>query len=112
MNPHNDAGGHGARIISGLPGQRGLKERIVVTRHALKNALIPIVTIIGQQAPVLVGGNRYYREYPITCPGWGRPHSRRKSSTRDYTVVSACLLLFLRLRLVAINLVTDLTYGF
>ena len=35
---------------------KGIKKKMVVTRHALKNALIPIVTIIGQQMGVLVGG--------------------------------------------------------
>ena len=35
---------------------KGLAERLVITRHALKNALIPVVTVIGGQIPVLIGG--------------------------------------------------------
>ena len=50
---------------------KGLKERIVVIRHALKNALIPIVTIIGQQAPMLVGGTVII-ESIFDLPGMGR----------------------------------------
>ena len=88
---------------------KGLKERIVVIRHALKNALIPIVTIIGQQAPVLVGGTVII-ESIYNLPGMGRL-TIDAISTRDYTVVSACLLIF-SLALVLINLITDVTYGY
>jgi peptide/nickel transport system permease protein len=81
----------------------------VVIRHALKNALIPIVTIIGQQAPVLVGGTVII-ESIYNLPGMGRL-TIDAISTRDYTVVSACLLIF-SLALVLINLITDVTYGY
>ena len=88
---------------------KGLRERIVVMRHALKNALIPIVTIIGQQAPVLVGGTVII-ESIFNLPGMGRL-TIDAIGTRDYTVVSACLLIF-SVALVIINLVTDLAYGY
>ena len=88
---------------------KGLKERAVVIRHALKNALIPIVTIIGYQMPVLVGGTVII-ESIFSLPGMGRLTIDAISS-RDYTVVSACLLIF-SIVLVAINLITDITYGY
>ena len=88
---------------------KGLRERVVVIRHALRNALIPIVTIIGQQAPVLVGGTVII-ENIYNLPGMGRL-TTDAIATRDYTVVSACLLIF-SIALVAINLITDITYGY
>ena len=42
---------------------KGLKERVVVMRHAIKNALIPVVTLIGLQLPILVGGSCYHGEH-------------------------------------------------
>ena len=49
---------------------KGLKERVVVMRHALKNALIPVITIIGMQMPVLVGGEVII-ENIFNLPGMG-----------------------------------------
>ena len=42
---------------------KGLKERVVIMRHALKNAFIPVVTLIGLQLPILVGGLRDHGEH-------------------------------------------------
>ena len=50
---------------------KGLKERVVVIRHAVKNALIPVVTLIGLQLPILVGG-AVIMENIFNLPGLGR----------------------------------------
>ena len=50
---------------------KGLKERVVVVRHAVKNALIPVVTMVGMQLPILVGGS-VIMENIFNLPGLGR----------------------------------------
>ena len=50
---------------------KGLKERVVIVRHALKNALIPVITIVGLQLPVLIGGT-VIMETIFNLPGMGR----------------------------------------
>ena len=50
---------------------KGLKERVVIMRHAVKNALIPVVTLIGMQLPILVGG-AVIMENIFNLPGLGR----------------------------------------
>ena len=88
---------------------KGLRERVVVIRHALKNALIPIVTIIGLQLPVLVGGTVIIEQ--IFClPGMGWLFLTA-TLDRDYTMVSGITLIF-GFGIVLINLAIDLTYGF
>ena len=89
--------------------QKGLRERTVVIRHALKNALIPIITIIGYQVPVLIGGTVII-ESIFSLPGMGLL-TINAINTRDYITLEAVLLLY-AIALVFINLVTDLTYGF
>ena len=49
---------------------KGLSEKLVVSRHALKNALIPVVTLIGLQAPLLIGG-AVIMEKIFVIPGMG-----------------------------------------
>ncbi|GAH64511.1 unnamed protein product, partial [marine sediment metagenome] len=69
---------------------KGLKERVVILRHALKNALIPIVTLIGMQVPVLIGGTVIIEQ--IFClPGLGRLIINA-AMDRDYTIVSGIML--------------------
>jgi len=88
---------------------KGLRERVVVIRHALKNALIPVVTLVGLQLPILVGGTVIIEQ--IFClPGMGRLIIDA-TQTRDYTVVSG-IMLFFAVALVVINLIVDLTYGY
>jgi len=71
---------------------KGLSERVVVIRHTLKNALIPVVTVIGLQVPVLLGGTVIIEK--IFClPGMGRLLIGATQS-RDYTVVSGAMLFF------------------
>ena len=87
---------------------KGLRERAIVVRHALKNALIPVVTIIGLQLPILIGGS-VIMEQIFSLPGMGRLMLDSLSS-RDYPVVSGVNLVMATVILVA-NLVVDLTYA-
>lgn len=88
---------------------KGLRERVVVLRHALKNALIPVVTLVGINVPVLVGGSVIIEQI-FALPGMGRL-LLDSISNRDYTVVSGINLVVASFVL-AINLVVDVTYGF
>jgi peptide/nickel transport system permease protein len=87
---------------------KGLQERVVVLRHALKNALLPIITIIGSQIPLLVGGSVII-ENIFQLPGMGQLFINAIGQ-RDYTLVSSIVLLY-AVAIVIINLATDLTYG-
>jgi len=88
---------------------KGLKEIVVVERHALKNALIPVVTIVGMQIPLVVGGTVIIEQI-FNLPGMGRLLVQA-TLDRDYTIVSAVTLLF-GTAVVFINLLVDLAYGF
>jgi peptide/nickel transport system permease protein len=88
---------------------KGLRERVVVIRHTIKNALIPVVTLIGLQLPILVGG-AVIMENIFNLPGLGRLMVDALES-RDYPVVSAINLIFATAVLV-INLIIDLFYAF
>ena len=88
---------------------KGLGERTVVIRHALKNALIPIITLIGGQLGSLIGG-AVIIENIFSLPGLGQL-TLNAISNRDYITVEGVLLLY-SIVLVLINLFTDLTYGF
>ena len=87
---------------------KGLKERVVVVRHAIKNALIPVVTLIGLQLPILVGGS-VIMENIFNLPGLGRLMVQALSD-RDYPVVSG-INLFFATGVVGINLLIDLVYA-
>ena len=87
---------------------KGLNERIIVIRHALKNALIPVITIIGMQLPILVGGSVIIEQI-FVLPGIGRLLLDALSQ-RDYPVVSG-INLILATFVIVVNLVVDLTYG-
>ena len=88
---------------------KGLMERVVVIRHALKNAFIPVVTIVGMQLPVLLGGTVIIEQI-FVLPGMGRL-MLEAINKRDYTIVSGINLLIAAFVLV-INLVVDMSYGF
>jgi peptide/nickel transport system permease protein len=88
---------------------KGLKERLVVTRHALKNALIPVVTIIGFMMPVLIGG-AVIMEQIFCLPGVGRLMVDAINQ-RDYPIVSG-VMLFTASWVLIINLIVDLTYAY
>ncbi|MDD5288722.1 MAG: ABC transporter permease [Dehalococcoidales bacterium] len=87
---------------------KGLKERVVILRHALKNALIPVITIIGLQVPFLIGG-AVIVEQIFGLPGVGRLIIDA-TFQRDYPVVSGVVLIIAVFVLI-VNLLVDITYG-
>lgn len=88
---------------------KGLKERVVITRHALKNALIPVVTIIGMQLPVLVGGSVIIEQI-FVLPGLGRL-MLESLFLRDYIMVSG-INWFVATVVIAMNLLVDMSYAY
>ena len=84
---------------------KGLEERKVVLRHAVKNALIPVVTLVGLQLPIIAGGSVII-ENIFNLPGLGRL-MLNALNLRDYPVVSGVNLFFASV-VVLINLATDL----
>ena len=88
---------------------KGLNESVVVLRHAVKNALIPVVTLIGLQLPILVGGTVII-ENIFNLPGLGRLMLTALNN-RDYPVVSGVNLVFAT-AVVGINLMIDLIYPY
>ncbi|MCY4481477.1 MAG: ABC transporter permease [Spirochaetaceae bacterium] len=88
---------------------KGLRERRVVLRHAVKNALIPVVTLVGLQLPIIAGGSVII-ENIFNLPGIGRLMLIALNE-RDYPVISGVNLFFATV-VVLLNLITDLTYAF
>jgi peptide/nickel transport system permease protein len=88
---------------------KGLGGRIVVYKHALKNALIPVVTIVGGQLGVLLAGTVVV-ETIFALPGMGRL-TVEAILFRDYPVVQTNVML-VAATLVTLNLVVDLTYAY
>ncbi len=88
---------------------KGLKERVVIMRHTIKNALIPVVTLIGLQLPILVGG-AVIMENIFNLPGLGRLMVLALEE-RDYPVVSG-INLFFATSVVLFNLLIDLLYSY
>ena len=86
---------------------KGLRERVVMLRHAVKNALIPVVTRIGLQLPILIGGS-VIMENIFSLPGLGRLMLTALED-RDYPVVSGVNLVFAT-AVVLTNLLIDLLY--
>jgi len=87
---------------------KGLKERVVIMRHALKNALIPVVTLIGLAVPWLISGSLVIEQI-FVIPGLGRLMLSALND-RDYTTVSA-LNLVVAVAVVLVNVIVDLTYS-
>jgi peptide/nickel transport system permease protein len=88
---------------------KGLRERLVVVRHAVKNALIPVVTLAGMQLPMLIGGS-VIMENIFNLPGLGRL-TIDALNRRDYPLVSGANLVYAS-AVVGINLLIDLLYPF
>jgi peptide/nickel transport system permease protein len=88
---------------------KGLAERLVVNRHALRNALIPVVTVLGIQFGRLLGG-AVVTEAVFAYPGLGRLVVT-SILNRDYPVVQATLMLIVLVFLVT-NIVVDLSYAY
>jgi peptide/nickel transport system permease protein len=88
---------------------KGLRERSVVTRHALKNALIPVVTVVGLQLPLLISGSVVV-ESIYNVPGMGQQFFQA-IQFRDYTTVQA-IALIIAVVVVLSNLVIDISYAY
>jgi peptide/nickel transport system permease protein len=88
---------------------KGLKERVVIVRHALKNALIPVITVVGLWMPIMVGGTVIIEQI-FNLPGVGRLFLDA-TLLRDYPVVSGVAFVF-GFGMVFINLFVDIAYAF
>jgi len=87
---------------------KGLKQRVVTVRHVLRNALIPVVTVIGLNFGGMLGG-AVFIENVFARPGLGR-FAISAISGRDYPQVQGTVL-FLSTVYVLVNLVVDVLYG-
>ncbi len=87
---------------------KGLKDRVVVIKHAMKNAMIPVVTLFGLQVGVLFGGT-VVLEGIFSLPGLGFL-TFQAVTVKDYTQVQGVVLFFAAV-LVSINLLVDLSYA-
>lgn len=88
---------------------KGLKEHLVVFRHAMRNALLPVVTVIGLQLGALLGG-AVLTETVFGLTGVGKSLYDAITS-RDYAVVQAFTLI-IAVGFVVVNLIVDLSYGY
>jgi peptide/nickel transport system permease protein len=88
---------------------KGLSRRLVILKHALKNALIPIVTVAGLQVGILLGGTVVVEEV-FTLPGVGRL-VLWSIYQRDYPLTQSTIL-FIAMMFMTINLAVDLLYGY
>lgn len=88
---------------------KGLSERVVIIRHALKNALIPVVTVLGPLFAALVTGT-FVTETIFGIPGMGR-YFVSSITNRDYPVIMGTILLY-AVFLVLANLIVDIVYAF
>lgn len=88
---------------------KGLGQRLVITRHVLKNALIPVVTILG---PILanIGTGSFFVETLYSVPGMGK-FFVTSMTARDYNMIMAVILIY-GVFLGTMNLLVDLIYGF
>ncbi|GEL77766.1 ABC transporter permease [Tenuibacillus multivorans] len=88
---------------------KGAKERLVIFNHALRNAMIPILTIIGMQIGVLLGGTVIIEQI-FSLPGLGQL-VLTSINQRDFTVIQGAVL-FIAFVFVMINLLVDLLYSY
>ena len=90
---------------------KGLSERLVVIRHAVKNATIPVLTHVAAQLPIVIGGAVIVEEI-FQLPGMGRllVDAVGAVGRRDYPLVSGINVVFAAV-VVLVNLLTDVTYS-
>ncbi|MGI5935677.1 MAG: ABC transporter permease [Oscillospiraceae bacterium] len=88
---------------------KGLEERVVIRKHALKNALINVVTVIGMQLSMIMGGSVIV-ESIFAIPGIGT-YMMQGINSKDFPVVQGCVLI-IALSVCIMNLLVDLVYGF
>jgi len=87
---------------------KGVPRRAIIWRHALRNALIPVVTVVGLYLGILIG-NSVLTEIVFNRPGLGKLIVGALNQ-RDYTMLQGLMVIY-TLLVVAINLVTDIAYG-
>jgi peptide/nickel transport system permease protein len=87
---------------------KGLKERVIILRHALKNSLIPVVTLSGMGLSMIIGGSVIV-ETVFNIPGMGRLAVQSVFS-QDYPYVQG-IVLFVAVVVLLANLITDVTYS-
>jgi peptide/nickel transport system permease protein len=87
---------------------KGLRERTIIARHAIRNAFIPVVTLVGLQVPVLVGGSVIV-ETIFNVPGIGR-YLVTAIGQRDYPIIQGVNLVVATV-IVVTNLVVDVSYS-
>lgn len=87
---------------------KGLRERLVIIRHALKNSMIPVVTVLGPMFAALTTGT-FVTEQIFGIPGMGK-HFITSIGNRDYPVIMGTTLLYAFFLVIA-NLVVDITYA-
>jgi ABC-type dipeptide/oligopeptide/nickel transport system permease component len=88
---------------------KGLTERIIITRHAMKNSMIPVVTILGPMLAALVTGT-FVTELIFGIPGMGK-YFVTSITNRDYPVIMGTILLY-AVFLVIANLFVDIVYAY
>jgi len=88
---------------------KGLKERIVIIRHALRNTLIPVITLLGGQMSLLIGGTVIIEQI-FVLPGMGRLIIGA-IQFRDYPLMSGIMVIYTSV-IVLINIMVDLTYAY
>ena len=87
---------------------KGLRDAVVLRRHAIRNALIPVITVIGLEIPLLLGGTVVIEEI-FNLPGMGR-FILQSLQKRDYIPAQSVILLFACATML-INLITDALYS-
>jgi peptide/nickel transport system permease protein len=87
---------------------KGMRDRSVIVRHALRNALIPVVTLLGLQTTVLISGT-VVLESVFVIPGMGR-YLLDALNYRDYPAIQAVVLIFAAV-IIFVNLIVDLVYA-
>ena len=88
---------------------KGLRERTVVLRHAVKNAMIPVVTLVGLLVPFLFGGTVIIEQI-FQLPGIGQLLFDAVSQ-RDYPIITGVFLI-VGVMVILVNLAVDLCYGY
>jgi peptide/nickel transport system permease protein len=87
---------------------KGLRERVIIIRHTIKNALIPVVTIMGMQVGIIFGGSVLI-ETVFNIPGMGRLLTNAIFQ-QDYQIVQSGILIIATV-VILTNLLVDITYG-
>lgn len=88
---------------------KGLKEGVIIKKHALKNALIPVITVVGMQLSMLMGGT-VITETIFTIPGIGT-YLMKGINARDYPVINGCVLI-IAVSVCVMNLIVDICYAY